>query len=101
MTGLTRDERDSLLLEFEEIPPAEMPRDMSGGVMLKGGFCPYWGGLCYGKSEAFFSGGLKDISVSILAEQFSNGVVILYEEDSSIRSKQDERCERERGEEGV
>lgn len=44
MTGLTRDERDSLLLEFEEIPPAEMPRDMSGGVMLKGGFCPYWGG---------------------------------------------------------
>lgn len=63
------------LIDFEEVQP-----DLSEGVMLKGGFCPYWGGLCYGKSKEFFSGGLKDVSVCILSEQYSTGVVEVYEE---------------------
>ena len=38
-----RDEADGLLLEFEEVPQGEAD-GCRGGIIFKGGFCPYWGG---------------------------------------------------------
>ena len=83
-----RDEADELLLEFEEVPQGEAD-GCRGGIIFKGGFCPYWGGVCYGKGETFFNGGLKDISTTLLANQHSNGIVEVYE-DKQVRSQQDE-----------
>lgn len=51
-----------------------------GGIIYKGGFCPFWGGVMYGKSKEFFRGGLNNISATILANQHENGVVEIYEE---------------------
>ena len=34
----------------------------------------------YGKSKEFFSGGLNNISATILANQHNNGVIEVYEE---------------------
>ena len=51
------------------------------GIIFKGAFCPYWGGVMYSKSKRFFSGGLKNISATLLANQHNNGVVEVYEED--------------------
>lgn len=79
-----------LLLHFDEEKICEYSNGYKeeGGVYLKGAFCPYWGGVCYGQSEEFFSGGLRDISVALLADQHSNGVIEVYEEDEEcIRSK--------------
>lgn len=45
------------------------------------------GGVMYGKSKEFFSGGLNNISATILANQNNNGVVEVYEEDKQIRSE--------------
>ena len=39
------------------------------------------GGVMYSKSKRFFSGGLKNISATLLANQHNNGVVEVYEED--------------------
>ena len=50
------------------------------GIVFKGGFCPFWGGVMYGKSKEFFSGGLNNISATILANQHNNGVIEVYEE---------------------
>lgn len=47
------------------------------------------GGVCYGKGESFFNGGLKDISTTLLANQHSNGIVEVYE-DKQVWSQQDE-----------
>ena len=44
----------------------------------------------YGKSKEFFSGGLNNISATILANQNNNGVVEVYEEDKQIRSEQEQ-----------
>ena len=44
------------------------------------------GGVCYGKGEPFFNGGLKDISTTLLANQHSNGIVEVYE-DEQVRSQ--------------
>ena len=52
------------------------------GIIFKGAFCPYWGGVCYGKGEPFFNGGMKDISTTLLANQHRNGIVEVYEEDT-------------------
>lgn len=57
------------------------------GIIFKGAFCPFWGGVMYGKSKEFFSGGLNNISATILANQNNNGVVEVYEEDKQIRSE--------------
>ena len=83
-----RYEADGLLLEFEDVPQGEAD-GCRGGIIFKGGFCPYWGGVCYGKGEPFFNGGLKDISTTLLANQHSNGIVEVYE-DEQVWSQQDE-----------
>ena len=57
------------------------------GIIYKGGFCPFWGGIMYGKSKEFFSGGLNNISATILANQQGNGVVEVYEEET-LQSEQ-------------
>ena len=51
------------------------------GIIFKGAFYPYWGGVMYSKSKRFFSGGLKNISATLLVNQHNNGVVEVYEED--------------------
>ena len=51
------------------------------GIIFKGAFCPYWGGINTNKSQSFFSGGLYDISVTILADNHNAGIVEVYEED--------------------
>ena len=56
------------------------------GIIFKGGFCPFWGGVNTNKSEGFFSGGLHGISVTLLAGNNYAGVVEVYEEDKQIRS---------------
>ena len=45
-----RDEVDGLLLEFEEVPQGEAD-GCRGGIIFKGGFCPYWGGYAMGKES--------------------------------------------------
>ena len=45
------------------------------------------GGVNDGKSERFFSGGLRGISVTILAANHDAGVVEVYGEDKQIRSE--------------
>ena len=57
------------------------------GIIFKGGFCPFWGGVNTSKSEGFFSGGLHGISVTLLAANHDAGVVEVYEEDKQIRSE--------------
>ena len=57
------------------------------GIIFKGGFCPFWGGVNTNYSEIFFSGGLHGISVTILADNHNAGVVEVYEEDKQIRSE--------------
>lgn len=57
------------------------------GIIFKGAFCPYWGGVNTSKSQSFFSGGLYDISVTLLADNHNAGVVEVYEEDKQIRSE--------------
>ena len=57
------------------------------GIIFKGCFCPFWGGVNTNKSERFFSGGLHGISVTILAGNNYAGVVEVYEEDKQIRSE--------------
>ena len=59
------------------------------GIIFKGGFCPFWGGVMYGKSKEFFGGGLNNISATILANQHNNGVVEVYEEEI-LRSEQEQ-----------
>ena len=41
----------------------------------------------YSKSKRFFSGGLKNISATLLANQHNNGVVEVYEEEEILRSE--------------
>lgn len=60
------------------------------GIIFKGRFCPYWGGVNINKSQSFFTDGLYDISVTILANNHSAGVVEVYEEDKQIRSEQEQ-----------
>lgn len=50
------------------------------GIKIKGKRCPVWGGLNISKSVAFFSGGLKDVSVTLLSENHSACVIEGYEE---------------------
>ena len=57
------------------------------GIIFKGAFCPYWGGVNISKSQSFFTDGLYDISVTLLADNHNAGVVEVYEEDKQIRSK--------------
>lgn len=57
------------------------------GIIYKGGFCPFWGGIMYGESEEFFHGGLNNISATIRTNQQNNGVVEVYEEET-LRSEQ-------------
>ena len=57
------------------------------GIIFKGAFCPYWGGVNTNKSQSFFSGGLYDISITLLADNHNAGVVEVYEEDKQIRSE--------------
>ena len=59
------------------------------GIIYKGGFCPFWGGVMYGKSKEFFSGGLNNISATILANQYNNGVVEVYEDDKDMCNKRE------------
>ena len=51
------------------------------GIIFKGKFCPYWGGVNIGRSERFFSGGLCNISVTILVESDDASIVEVYEEE--------------------
>ena len=51
------------------------------GIIFKGVFCPYWGGINTNKSQRFFSGGLYDISVTILANNHNAGIVEVYDEN--------------------
>ena len=51
------------------------------GIIFKGFFCPYWGGINTNKSQRFFSGGLYDISVTILANNHNAGIVEVYDEN--------------------
>ena len=57
------------------------------GIIFKGCFCPYWGGLNTSKSQSFFRPGLANVSVTILGENHNAGVVEIYEEDKQIRSE--------------
>ena len=57
------------------------------GIIFKGGFSPFWGGVNTNKSEGFFRGGLHGISVTLLADNHYAGVVEVYEEDKQIRSE--------------
>ena len=57
------------------------------GIIFKGRFCPYWGGVNIDKSQSFFTDGLYDISVTILANNHSVAVVEVYEGDKQIRSE--------------
>ena len=57
------------------------------GIIFKGAFCPYWGGLNLGQSQSFFNGGLQRVSVTLLAENYDAGIVEIYEEDKQIRSE--------------
>ena len=59
------------------------------GIVFKGNFCPYWGGVNLGKSLSFFRPGMQNISVTLLGENHYAGVVEVYEEDKQIRSEQD------------
>ena len=45
------------------------------------------GGVMYSKSKRFFSGGLKNISATLLANQHNNGVVEVYEEEEILWSE--------------
>ena len=67
----------------------EDTRQTDRGDNLQGRILPVLGGVCYGKGEPFFNGGLKDISTTLLANQHSNGIVEVYE-DKQVRSQQDE-----------
>ena len=51
------------------------------GIIFKGAFCPFWGGVNVNKSLAFASDSLCDISVTILANNHSASVIEVYEED--------------------
>lgn len=62
-------------------------RKIMDGIIFKGKFCPYWGGVLTNASQKFFQGGLHDISVTILACNHSAAVVETYEEDKQIRSE--------------
>ena len=53
------------------------------GIIFKGDFCPFWGGVNLSKSQSFFSGGFQGISVTLLADNHSAGVVEVYEEHDS------------------
>ena len=57
------------------------------GIIFKGGFCPFWGGVNTNRGERFFRGGLHGISVTILAGNNYAGVVEVYGEDKQIRSE--------------
>ena len=61
-------------------------KQIEGGI-FKSDLCLYWGGVNTNKSQSFFSGGLYDISVTLLADNHNTGVVEVYEEDKQIRSK--------------
>ena len=50
------------------------------GIIFKGAFCPFWGGLNFNKSQSFFHGGLYDISATLLSNNHNTGVVEVYEE---------------------
>ena len=52
------------------------------GIIFKGRFCPYWGGVNIGRSQRFFSGGLCNISVTLLANNDDASIVEVYEEDT-------------------
>lgn len=52
------------------------------GIIFKGCFCPFWGGVNFNKSLAFATDGLCDISVTILANNHSAAVVEVYEEQN-------------------
>lgn len=51
------------------------------GIIFKGAFCPYWGGVITNLSQKFFNGGLQDVSATILANNHCAGIVEVYEED--------------------
>lgn len=51
------------------------------GIIFKGRFCPYWGGVNIGRSQRFFRNGLCNISVTLLAKNNDASIVEVYEED--------------------
>lgn len=54
--------------------------EKNNGVILKGKFCPMWGGVNMSKSVNFFSGGCEGISVAILASNHDACIIEEYEE---------------------
>lgn len=52
------------------------------GIIFKGRFCPYWGGVNIGRSQRFFSDGLYHISATLLAKNNDASIVEVYEEDT-------------------
>lgn len=48
---------------------------MKDGIIYRGHFCPIWGGVNINKSVKFFSGGIEDISVALLAGNHNAAVV--------------------------
>ena len=49
------------------------------GIWYKGRFCPLWSGLYTTDTEAFFRGGLEDMSRTIKCDD-SAAVVVWYED---------------------
>ena len=65
----------------------EDTRQKNRGNNLQGEILPILGGVNINKSQSFFTDGLYDISVTILADNHNAGVVEVYEENKQIRSK--------------
>lgn len=49
------------------------------GIWYKGRFCPLWSGLYTSDTEAFFRGGLEDMSRCLKCDD-SAAVVVIYED---------------------
>ena len=67
------------------------------GIIFKGRFCPYWGGVNIGRSQSFFRGGLCNISATLLVKSNDASIVEVYEEDTQTeRSNWNKREETNR-----
>ena len=53
-------------------------KESKKGMMFKGRFCPLWGGLYSTATDAFFRGGLENISRTIKCDD-SAAVIVEYE----------------------
>lgn len=53
-----------------------------GGIIWKGKFCPYWGGILITPSPRFFRGGLDGVSRCLKAENNDVGVIEVEDEDT-------------------